>query len=821
MLALGGLSLYLYTTKPYRLGLDVQGGVRLTYQMVVPEKDRAQLPEYRERTLSLLAKRIEGQGGASEATVQAKGEDQFVIELPGIKDLDEAAARIGSSARIQIFDARNVVSDGAPYRRYTPVPRDDAKTPTVEFSREGAQEAIKFGDAEYARIIAGWGEPLIVGQQLKRASMLQNGADGFKPGLAFNAEGARRMEAWSRRHQQDGQQLATVLDGRVLSVVPLQKGAILGDQAEISGQFKAGYVKSLVDLLNGGSLPVDLRRLSAEQIDATIGAQALDKIVMAGFISFGVITLFLIAYYALPGVIALLALCLYVLFTLTALKLIDATFSLAAIAGFILSVGMAVDANVLVFERFKEEVKSGKPINTAMELGFKRALPAIFDSNACTILTSLVLAQLGTGPVKGFATTLIIGVAISLFTAITVTRSLLLFFGRSGMAENRGVYAVERNWFGNFENRDFKIVEKSKKWFLISALTIAIPSVFFLVGGFKLNVEFQGGYEAVYSVGRNTVTAPEIAERLEKSGLKGSNVKLGSGAGGERLAYITVPPLKELEGNDDAAISRIATAAGLRAEDRKGFTKIGGTVQAETLRNAVLGVVLSSALIVLYLAFRFGLGVGGFVAGLRFGLSAVGALLHDMLVIFGLAAMLGYLLKWEVSALFLTAMLTIIGFSVHDTIVIFDRIRENLQAPEKGEDFAGLINRSVKQSFARSINTSLTVITTLAILVFFGTTTPDLKFFVATMLLGILSGTYSSIYNASPILYLWDKAIGRKRGPEHTLVGMANAEIARQRVVQSGAGVPSGPVTVGADGRSYGQVRRRASAVDRSKKEID
>lgn len=814
VIGLGLLSGYFYTQKEYKFGLDVKGGTRFTYRMIVPEKERARAAEYREQTLTLLAKRVEGTGGASEATVQAKGTDQFVIELPGMTDVEKAAALIGSSARIQFFDAKNVVSRTATYRQYEAVPDEDPKNPSISFRRRGSDKIIKPGDAEYATIIRGWGEPLVQGPELTKASMLQTGT-GYMPGLAFNPDGARRMEQWSRRNQNTGQQLAAVLDGKVISIAPLQEGAIIKDQGQISGEFETEYVKNLVGLLNGGALPVDLERLSAETLDATSGAEALDRIVKAGLISFGVITVFLLVYYALPGFIALLALCLYVLFTLTALKLIGATFSIAAIAGFILSVGMAVDANVLVFERFKEEVQKGKPIQVAMEIGFKRALPAIMDSNACTILTSLVLAQLGTGPVKGFATTLIIGVLISLFTAITVTRSLLLFFAGSGVAENKTLYAADRNWFGKLETREpLKIVEKSRKWFLISALTIIVPSVFFFFGGFKLNVEFQGGIEAVYAVKDPSVTAPAIADRLEKGGLKGGNVKLGQSKGAERLAYITVPSSSELKGSPDEVSAKIATAAGLNAADRRGFSEVGSTVQQETIRNAVLGVALSTALIVLYLAFRFGLGVGGFAAGLRFAFSAVGALLHDIFVVFGLAALLGFIFKWEVSALFLTAMLTIIGFSVHDTIVIFDRIRENLHHPEKDEDFRHLINKSITQSFARSINTSLTVMVTLAILIFFGTTTPDLKFFVTAMLVGILSGTYSSIYNASPILYIWDRWIGKTKGVQHTLVAMAREELARQAA--------AAPTTMtSADGRTYGQVRRRNSAVDRSRQDLD
>jgi SecD/SecF fusion protein len=476
---------------------------------------------------------------------------------------------------------------------------------------------------------------------------------------------------------------------------------------------------------------------------------------------------------------------------------------------------MAVDANILVFERVKEEIKSGKKLQAAIELGFRRALPAIIDSNACTILTSLVLYNLGTGPVKGFATTLIIGVLISLFTAVTVTRSLLMFFVGSGIGDHESWYAVNRNWFGKkfdpVSAEPLEVVQKAKKWFAISLVTIIVSIPFFFMGGFKLNVEFQGGYQAGYSVKSQSVDANLLSANLEKAGFKGGNVRIGSAANGDKHVDLTVLDDKRLTSvkTDVEKEKILSDAAGLNAATPISFNFVGPAIQKETLQNAIEGVIISSILVVLYLAVRFGTGFGGFGPGMRFGVSAIGALVHDILVVIGTAAIVGYLFKWEVSALFLTAMLTMIGFSVHDTIVIFDRIRENLRRPKPGEDLGHLMNRSITQSFARSINTSGTVIATLLILVVFGTPSVELKFFVLTMMIGIISGTYSSIYNASPILYLWDKAIEKSKGADHTLIGMANAEHLRHQVISTRIAEPEVPQTPG--GRTYGQVRRRAN----------
>jgi SecD/SecF fusion protein len=817
VLGLGIISGVFYSQTKYNYGLDVRGGVALTYQMLLTPEQRPKAEETRSRLIKILGIRATGPLGVAEPSIVPKGDDQIVVELPGATDVKQAEQAIGSSAKIQFYWAKNVVSPQARSRPYSADDEEKGDNPSVSFRRTfGNSDVIKFGDPQYADILKGW-TLILEGEDLDHAQMNPAGT-GYQPEMVFSGSGAEKMERWSRQHQGQEEMIAAVLDGRVLSIAHVNKGDILRDNAVINGQFKTEYVKNLVDLLNAGALPVDLKVLSSERVDPTIGTQALDRMVMAGVVAFSAIAVFMLAYYAFPGLVAVIALALYVLFTLTVLKIANATFSLAAIAGFILSVGMAVDANILVFERFKEEMKRGKTLQSAIDLGFRRALPAIIDSNACTVLTSLVLAYLGTGAVKGFATTLIMGVIISLFTAVTVTRSLLVFAANSGLADNPKWYAVERNWFKRFEERadtePVEVVNKPARYFWISALSIAICLPFVFIGGLKPNVEFRGGYELQYRLGSKTVSAETVRANLEKAGIHGGNVKFG-GEGAARVAMVTVPPEGPLAGKKiEEAQAQVGQALGFTAADNAGSNFIGPAIQAETIRNAVAGVIVSSLLIIVYLALRFGFAVGGFVSGLRFGFSAIGALVHDVLFVVGFSAVVGYFEGWEISALFITSMLTIIGFSVHDTIVIFDRIRENLRRPKPGDDLAHLMNRSITQSFARSLNTSMTVVLTLFILLFAGTTTPDLKLFCATMLAGIISGTYSSIYNASPILYLWDRAVGRSKGEGETLLGKARHEASRNRVIQTQtpvADVPTQPTTTTNSGRTYGQVRRRAN----------
>ena len=829
VLVLGILAGFINAKIQPKYGLDVKGGVRFIYEMdlsKLKQEDKANVEVIRERMQTILVNRASGLGGVSEPVITPKGETGFIIELPGYTDIELARGYIGNSARIELYHATTLVTekDNGFTRKFTTAREEsDPGNPIVSFRTKDGARDIKPGSPEYAAVIKGW-TLILAGDELARAVAQPQGT-GYRPELVFSAKGAEKMERWTRGVYNKRELIACVLDGKVLSVAAVQEDQILRDQAVITGTFTNEYVRRLVDLLNAGSLPVDLKEQSSEKVDPTIGQQALDKIILAGAVAFGVIALFLIVYYAFPGFVALIALLLYILFTLAVLKVIGASFSLAAIAGLILSVGMAVDANILVFERFKEEMKGGRSLSSAIQLGFGRALPAIIDSNACTILTSLVLASLGTGAVKGFATTLIIGVLISLFTAVFVTRSLLVFLVGTGIGSNPNLYALGRNWFGEkfeakAETDPLPVVQKTSKWFWISAVSIVIGLPFVIGGGLKGNVEFRGGYEAQYNISSSNVTTAEITRKLEQAGIKGTNVKVG-GEGTTRVAILTVPkegPLKDVEEKD--AEAKVAEAAGFTKADSKGFTSVGPAIQAEMIRNAILGVILSSALIILYLAFRFGFGLGGFAAGLRFGFSAIGALLHDVLFVLGVTAIVGFYAGWEISALFITSMLTVIGFSVHDTIVIFDRIRENLHRPQPGEDFGHLVNRSISQSFARSINTSMTVIVTLIIMLAFGTTTPDLKLFCATMLAGIISGTYSSIYNASPILWLWDKAVGKKKGEGATLIGLARAEASRNDVITTRATVAGTGTPVdgkAAPTRSYGQVRRRANSAGEKK----
>ncbi|MBS1714784.1 MAG: protein translocase subunit SecD [Armatimonadetes bacterium] len=832
VVVLAGLSAWRVAKWPFTYGLDVQGGLRLVYRMDtehMSKEDLGRQAMIQSDLVKILDGRARGTLGASEPSVMRKGEDSFVVELPGMTDIARATEIMSTTAKIEVKWAKTVGTDLYPNRRYKHVPNqresDKVKYETYVKSSDPSK-VLEPGDPDYKAMIASW-ETILEGKDVAGASPEVSG-NGSHPKFFFSPSGAAKMEQWSRKYMNKRENIAFVLDDRVLNMAYVKDGTVLSDEAFLDGTFPAGYVNDLCNLVRSGSLPVALVPLSTEKVDPTIGKQALNEMEKAGAISFAIVGVLLVIYYGFPGVIAFLAMLLYTVFTLAFLNLISATMSLAAIAAFILSVGMAVDANILVFERLKEELREGKDLARATSIAFKRALTAIIDSNACTVLTCAVLYFYGTGPVKGFASTLGLGVFISFFTAFVVTRVLVQGSQALGIGRNPKWYGMGKGWFLEQQKDDathhlLNIIGRTKFYFIVSAALIIPGLVFIGLGGIKLNVEFLGGYEGMYKLPAG-LTTDQIRKNLSSKGIEGVNIK-GADTEKGKVVYLTVPPLKDMAVGDNSANERIASAAGLSTEGSS-FSAIGPTVQKETVNNAVMGVGISSLLIAVYLAFRFGISVGGIRNGFKFGASAVIALVHDVLFVIGTAAIVGYFLHWEISALFITAMLTVIGFSVHDTIIIFDRIRENLNRQHKGESFEHLCDKSVTQSVARSINTSMSAVIPLAVLIAIGTPTPDLKFMCLSMLLGISIGAYSSIFNATPILYIWDKIVMKKRGEGAGLMAEAAREIkVRAQAAATAAGaMPAAATATGAAtgaGSAYGQIKRRSSAVEQSKREID
>lgn len=736
-------------TKPTKKGLDLAGGVRVVLRAKAedlqggekwdPSKD---LPA----VIRVIRNRID-KFGVSEPQIIPKGTDQIIVELPDFDDVDEAVAQLQGTARMEFRHLVNVKNKRHPSAKYEMIVTKD----------ESGNDVYEFVDSQ--------GNPVDTRKVLEESPLILTG-DDLLPGKAtgtvgsdyrsavsieFNNEGRKKFADFTRRNV--GEYLAIVLEGKILSA-PVINDPILDGKAQITGDFTYEEAQRLADYINAGALPVPLEVVQSQRVEATLGKVSVESSIKAGVIGLALVMIFMIAFYFLPGLLADLALIIYAILTFAVFKLIPVTLTLPGIAAYILSIGMAVDANILIFERLKEELRSGKTLRAAIDAGFSRAFSSILDSNMCTAITSLILMYYGTGPIKGFAVVLFIGVAISMFTAITVTRTFLYLLVDTGLANNPKLFGIRREWVQDQSApKHLDIVKRMWIWFTLSAVIIIPGLVALFMGGLKGGIDFTGGniYQVTFA---NNVTQEQLRSTLEGIGLGDSLIQRATGASGEETFYIRT---KILDNEKNLQVKQTIESLGGKviSEDH-----IGAAVSKELTRNAFWSIVLASIGIILYLTFRFA--IGGIKIGFRFGCCAVAALIHDVLVIVGSFAIFGLVFNWEIDSLFVTALLTIIGFSVHDTIVIFDRIRENMRHRVRGEDFDTIANKSILQSITRSINTSATVLLTLISLWIFGA--PNIRQFVIALVIGIIIGTYSSIFNASQLLVLWMRA-AEKRSP--------------------------------------------------------
>jgi SecD/SecF fusion protein len=744
---------------PMKKGLDIAGGMRVVLRAQPTGKEKI-TKEILDAAVLTIENRV-NKMGATEPVVQPKGNDQVIVELPEIKDPKRALELLQKTGSLEFFYLRNVND-----------PNRQGREQFAKWTMTEVDDQYVFTDNTGQRItdpkqirekVIGNDQPILTGRDLKpggAAVDMGNGSNVVVK-LQFKDAAREKFAEFTRFHIKG--YLAITLDNQILTA-PIIKEEIPGNPV-ISGNFTVTTAQDLVNLLNAGALPVPLVREQTQTVEATLGKESIDQSLMAGVIGLTLVLLFMLVYYRLPGVIANIALALYALFTFAAFKLIGVTMTLPGLAGFILSIGMAVDANILIFERLKEELRSGKTLRAAIDAGFSRAFTSIFDSNMCTLITCVILYGYGTGAVKGFAVTLAIGVLISMFTAITVTRTILHLLVGAPWAQSEKLFGLSESWFSR-GNRHFDIIGKRAYYFLFSALIIIPGLVFWNMGGLKKSIEFTGGSSMTLTFDKK-VDVDNIKSALAEIGYEGSQAQI-SPEKGKYMAFIRMKQLKVPVGDTGEKAAQDANEEQLRIErqirDKVGafqkqeVSEVGPTISKELSQKAILAVIMASIAIVLYLSFRFA--IGGFLNGLKFGTCAVIALIHDVLVVIGASAIFGHFFGWEIDSLFVTALLTVIGFSVHDTIVVFDRIRENLKHRQRGESFEQLANRSILQTFARSVNTSFTVVLTLVALLVFGG--PVIKHFIAALLVGIISGTYSSIFNATPLVVVWENLTGDK-----------------------------------------------------------
>ncbi|MBI4994220.1 protein translocase subunit SecF [Candidatus Peregrinibacteria bacterium] len=659
-----------------------------------------------------------------------------------------------------------------------------------------------------------WIETGLNGEHFEHASVTFDQLMNPTVAIQFDDEGAKLFEEITARNV--NKPLAIFVGGNLISA-PNVNEKISGGKAVITGKFRPEDAQDLARDLNTGAIPAPVILTGQYTIGATLGEEALKTSLKAGVIGLIILALFMIFYYRLPGLVATIALGIYtsillfmlksqmplpfalgiailifiaiiyqilrsreggweklitfilacfILFFVTFLLNNAVTLTLAGVAGVILSIGMAVDANILIFERTKEELRTGRPLSSAVDVGFDRAWSSIRDSNFSSLITCGILFYFGTSIIQGFAFNLAAGILISMFTAITITKTLLNAIMHTRLSEKLWIWGLER---GVSENKTYNIIGKSRVWFTLSGTLVGISLLALVVFGLKLGIDFNGGtlldltFEKQVSSEEIKFELKNIQDDLNKSGpsSKSTSAKGETLESGKKLLELSLSRVVQSGENQfilnmehidnathDKIIENFQKRFGNLTENR--FTTIGPVVGETLKRRAVVAVIIAMIMIVLYIAFAFRK-VPQKVSPWKFGICAVIALMHDVLIPVGVFA----IFRLEVDALFITAILTVLGFSVHDTIVVFDRIRENLKYQQRDESFSHLANKSMTQTMARSINTSLTTLITLMALLLLGSA--SIFNFILVLVIGIVVGTYSSIFLASPLLVLWQK----------------------------------------------------------------
>ena len=751
-------------------GLDLQGGTELTIAICEGFNDPpgsncrngvpggnsdANLTAAQTGTINVLRQRINGLG-VSEPVIEPQGNDEVLVQLPGIS-IDQAISVVGKTSKLHFA----IPVAGAP-GPLPPGATADTCPDNIKADQQNLCDATQFNDG--VSYIPGYHwkilDPAISASDVTSADVTLDQSSQWAVTITFDSKGS---DEWSKITQ------AAYSAGAGPPVPPLNHVAIFLDNevitaptvstpssssTEITGNFTQDSATQLSQDISAGALPAEISTIESNEVSATLGADTVRKSLIAGVVGLIVVILFMLGYYRFPGVLASIALILYASIVLAIFKLTGVVLSLAGMAGFVLSVGMAVDANVLIFERTRDELRHGRGVGLAVETGFRRAFPAIRDSNVSTMITCIVLYSLGTDVIRGFALTLFIGVAVSFFSAIIITQSLFNVVLRWKLGRRPDLYTTIQDpettkpLTGRFD-----IVKRRNAFFLLS-LAIIIPgivSILFVKPSFNLGLDFAGGNE-VQAVFSTNPSLTDVENAVNKAAPGLSPVVQSQGA--DSFLIRTLPSsIDKVQAITTALDSQFHFARDKTGKDNVQVQTVGPTVASDLVRTAVELVFVSSVLIAAYLFLMFrGQKI---LSASRFGVCTFFKLLHDVFVLIGIWAILGHFTDLgQVDSLFVTAVLTSVAFSIHDTIVVFDRVRENLRSGPR-LTFDQIVNLSTVQTMTRSLNTALTVTFVLVSLVIFGG--DSIRGFVLALLIGIITGTYSSIFNASTLLVAWQK----------------------------------------------------------------
>lgn len=686
-----------------KLGLDLKGGLSVTYEIQEDDYSDKDL----EDTKYKIEKRVEAY--TNEYSVYEDGDKKITAEIPGVTNADEILEALNIEGKLEFLDPDNYTkwSQGQEYE--AALTGDDIKNATAGIDSD-------------------------------------NGNDNVVQ-LAFTDEGAQKFADVTAANV--GNIVYIIYDNKVVSA-PTVQSAITGGSAEINKIGSYEEAEQLATTIRIGALPLTLKQVRSNIEGATLGSDAISTSLKAGAIGIALVFLIMIIVFRIPGLVASFALAFYTILDLLVLNLFNVTLTLPGIAGVILSVGMAVDANVIIFTRIKEELADGKSVKQAVKGGFHNALSAIIDGNVTTLIAALVLGIFGTGTIKGFAITLAIGVVLSVFTALAVSQSLLTALVNLGVTDAK--------YFGVAREPKKTNFVKAGKFCMLGSLIVIIACFCMMPvnnksKGSPLNfsVEFAGGtsltvgFDKEYSLSEaEKDIVPVIAEA---AGIGEAGISVQTVSGTNEIVF-KMPELSD-DGTDDSQMSKVRSALTDKlGADVKEANVISGSVSSEMSKNAIFSVILAAILMLIYIAIRF--------HDVKFGASAVIALLHDVAMVFCLYI----ILRLTVGNTCIACLLTIVGYSINATIIIFDRVRENIgvMKPKKAT-YKDIVNLSINQTFSRTIYTSLTTFVTIFVLYIMGVA--SIKEFALTLMAGVVIGAYSSVCITGPLWYYMKTKLGK------------------------------------------------------------
>ena len=711
------------------LGLDLAGGVSITYQVVGDEEpDATDMAD----TIAKLQKRVENY--SKEAIVYQEGTDRINIEIPGVTDANKILEELGRPGSLY-FIAETDKDGNANYSMQAVT--DAQGNASYAYALNKTIDELK---ADGSIMLEGTDVKTATAGSIKDQTM---GNSTYAVDLVMREEGTKKFEEATRNAYEKGETLGIYYDGSFVSV-PSVKGVFSDGNAQISPMNSYEEAESLASTIRIGGLKLELEELHSKVVGAQLGVEAISTSLKAAVIGFIVVAVFMIAVYFLPGFASVIALGIYVALVVLLLNGFDMTLTLSGIAGIILSIGMAVDANVIVFARIREELATGKTVKSAMQIGYDKALSAIIDGNVTTLIAAAVLWLLGPGTVKGFAQTLALGIVLSMFTALVVTKYIMKAFYALGLKDPK--------WYG--VGKEHKTVNFLGKKGIFFGLSLAvILAGFITMGVYKMNtgdalnysLEFKGGTATTVTFDKS-YTLEEINSEMVPliESTTGSAVQIQTVQGSNEVIFKT----GSLDVDQRQALNQMFVDNFGVDETLITSETISSTISNEMKSDTILAVAVAIICMLIYIRFRF--------SDIRFGVSSIACLLHDVLVVITFYA----LARVSVSNTFIACLLTIVGYSINATIVIFDRVRENMAVMTKKDDLQDVVNHSITQTLSRSLFTSLTTLVMVGALYIWGVT--SIRDFALPLMVGIICGAYSSVCIAGALWYVLRKKFAPK-----------------------------------------------------------